>query len=226
MKIAILTANLGNFDTPVDPVKQEVPGRFVEIKFHRFTDNNFPPIVGLTPRLQYRIPKMFGWEMFPDYDYYLWLDGGMSLQRSDCIKWYLDQIGDNDILLFRHPWRGTIKAEVDHIEEKLQQNHPYISSRYKNGLHKEMYDIIVHSVHTEEHPDYEDDILYASTAFLYKNTKKVRAMLMDWWFYQSRYFTCDQVALPYVVKKHDLSVTVIKESLFKIGYLSLVSHHK
>ena len=68
MKVAILTANLGNFDTQVDPVTQDLPNGVEKIAFHRYTDNNFPPITGLTPRLQYRIPKLFGWQMFPGYN--------------------------------------------------------------------------------------------------------------------------------------------------------------
>ena len=120
MKVAILSANLGNFDTPIDPVKQDLP-EGVEIAFHRFTDEDFPPITGLTPRFQYRIPKMFGWQMFPGYDIYIWLDASMSLQRSDSVKWLLDQLGEADVAFFKHPWRKTIKEEVNHIEEYLKK---------------------------------------------------------------------------------------------------------
>ena len=130
MKIALLSANLGNFDVNAkDPVKQDLPEGISEITFHRFTDEDFPPITGLTPRLQYRIPKLFGWQMFPGYDIYIWFDSSCSLQRADCVKWFLDQLGDNDMAFFRHPWRSTIKQEVDHIEEKLKQHGQEVSSR-------------------------------------------------------------------------------------------------
>src|ERR1051326_2688845 len=100
MKVAILQANLGDFDSPRDPVQQTVP-----FTFHRWTDDNFPPITGLTPRMQYRIPKTHGWQMLPGYDIYVWLDGTVSFKRGDCLQWYLDQLGDNDIALFKHPNR-------------------------------------------------------------------------------------------------------------------------
>lgn len=217
MKILIASANLGNFDTSVDPVAQDLP-KGVEVTYFRWTDDTFPPITGLTPRLQYRIPKLFAWDMMSGYDYYLWLDGGMSLQRRDSIKWFLDKIEANDLLLFKHPWRSTIKEEVDHIEEKLQENNPYIVSRYKNGLHKQQYEMILRRAYT-------DDRLYASTAFMYKNTPLVRIMLQDWWYYQSRYWTCDQVVLPYLVKRSGVTVSEIKDNLFKSEYISLVSKH-
>src|SRR3989338_9885989 len=104
MRIAVLQANLGDFDTPVKPVSQSIP-----FTFHRWTDKNFPPITGLTSRMQYRIPKTHGWQMLPGYDYYIWLDGSVSFTRDDSIKYYLDQIGDNDIALFKHPQRQTAK---------------------------------------------------------------------------------------------------------------------
>src|SRR3989338_6871246 len=195
MKIAILSANLGNFDTTVDPVEQDLPKGVSEIEFHRFADENFPPITGLTPRLQYRIPKLFGWEMFPGYDYYLWLDGSVSLQRPDCVAWFLEHCRNHDMALFKHPWRNTIKEETDHITKKLAQNNRYVTPRYKNGLHQEQL------AECSSDPDFKDNVLYTSTAFIYRNTKKVQETMKLWWYYQSRYFTCDQIALPYVIFK-------------------------
>lgn len=216
MRIAILQANLGNFDTPKDPVLQDYPD---EIVFHRFTDEDFPPIVGLTPRLQYRIPKLFGWQMFPDFDYYIWLDGSVSFQRDDCVAWYMHQLGDNDIGFFAHPNRSTIKAEVHHIEEHLQLGKKYITSRYAGGLHKEQLELI------EKNKIFKDTKLYASTSFIYRNKKQVQDLMERWWYYQSRYFTCDQVVLPYLLWMSDIKVSTFNEPLYKSGYLSLVSHH-
>ena len=218
MKVAILSANLGNFDNNTkDPVLQSSP---LEVKFHRFTDDDFPPIAGLTPRLQYRISKLFGYEMFPGYDVYIWFDSSCSLQRPDCVDWYLEQLGDADMAFFRHPQRNSIEREVQHIEAKLATDHWYITPRYKNGLHREFLNIV------QEDKTFKDDNLYASTAFIYRANEKSIEMLHYWWFYQSRYFTCDQVQLPYAIHKSGAKVNKIPDNLFQIGYLSLVTHHK
>jgi len=214
MKICILSANLGSFDKVVDPVKQETEH---EVVFHRFTDDNFPPIIGLTPRLQYRIPKMFGWQMMPGYDAYIWLDGSMSFERPDCVDWFVKQLGVADMALFRHPWWNTIREEVEHIEEKLKINHYYITPRYKGGLHRE------HLEEIRRDKNYVDDTLYASTAFIYRNSNKVQGALKYWWYLQSRYFSSDQVSLPYAVK--DVRVNKIMDDIFKTPFLSLVSKH-
>jgi hypothetical protein len=219
MKIAILSANLGNFDIPIDPVKQTITEE-AEVVFHRWTDSNFPPITGLTPRFQYRIPKMFGWQMLPSFDSYLWFDGSMSLQRPDCLEWFLKQLGSNDIAFLKHPERTTIKQEVDFIEEKLRIGNKYLSNRYKNGLHKECYDEII------KDKKFKDDKLYASTAFIYRNNKRVQEMFKDWWWWQSRFYSCDQIPLPYVLWKNGLKVKMIDEELFDCKYLNLVNKHK
>lgn len=215
MKVVVLTCILGNFDTPVDPMPQNMP--FV---FHRWTDEDFPPITGLTPRFQYRIPKMLGWQMFPGYDYYIWLDGAVTFKRPDCIDYYLSQLGDADMAFFKHPTRRNVRQEVAHIEEHLQLGKPYITTRYKNGLHREQLEEMFRD------PTFKDNKLWASTGFIYRNTEEVRDALTDWWLHQARYFTCDQVVLPYIVYKHKLKVNTMNEPIFKSGYISLVSNHR
>ena len=220
MRIAVLTANLGSFDKMNVCVDQELP-EDTKIIFHKYTDENFQPMTtAMAPRMQYRIPKLFGWQMFPDYDYYIWLDGSCSLLRSDCVKWYLEQIEDNDIALLKHPDRKNIKQETEYIEKKLQENNSYLLNRYKNGLHKEQL------AECLSDPEFKDKTLYASTSFIYKNTKKVQEMMKSWWYHQSRYFTCDQIALSYVLFKHKLKVKKIDENLYNNLYLTITSKHK
>lgn len=220
MKIAILTANLGNFDTPILHDVQRWPNGVHEIVNHIFNDDNFPPITGLTPRLQYRIPKMFGWEMFPDYDIYIWLDASMKLIHKDTISWLLLQLGNADMAFFKHPWRKTIKEETDHVEEKLREGNRYIAPRYKNGLHKEQYADAV------RHKGFIDDRLYASTAFIYQDTQAVREFFNIWWFYQSRYYTVDQISLPFALYKSSVKVNIINEDIFNNPYIAIGSKHK
>lgn len=216
MKIAILSANLGNFDTSIPPVKQNTGH---QVSYHQYTDKDFPPITGLTPRLQYRIPKLFGWDMYPGYDVYIWMDGGISFKRDDSVSWYLEKMGENHAFFFAHPWRHTIKEEVDHIEKYLQKGSKYIVPRYKNGLHKEIYAEIL------KDKEYKDDFLLASTIFVYRNNEKMRKFMKDWWYWQSRYYTVDQIAQTYLAGKIKDNIHIERVNLFEIGHVSLVSHH-
>lgn len=220
MNIAVLTANLGSFDNTVMSEIQGLIDGVETIHFYEFNDSNFPPVAGLSPRLQYRIPKLFGWEMFPDYDIYVWLDGSMNLSRPDSVKWLLDQLGAADCAFFKHPWRNTIEEEVDHIEEYLEKKNEYIVSRYENGFHQEMYK------ETLKHPEFKDESLFASNVFIYRNNPITRQMLREWWFWQSRYYTCDQVCLPFVLAGSGCVYKKIEEDVFKCPYVGLVSKHK
>jgi hypothetical protein len=218
IKIGVLTANLGNFDVNVDNKKQNLR-EDVEMTFHRWDDKNFPPCAGLTPRMQYRIPKMFGWQMFPGYDYYLWMDGSFTMQHPNSLMYFFDWCKDHDVVVFKHPHRNSIKEEVTYIEWKLSLRNLYISKRYQNGFHKEQLEVI------EADKDYKDDKLYTSTVFFYRNTLKVQQALCFWWYHSSRFFTCDQVVEPYAFWKLGLKVQVLKTHQYHNRFVKLTSPH-
>lgn len=226
MKIAIIHINLRGFDSPVPPTDQELPDGIERVDYHCFTDADFPPIADLPGRFQYRIPKLFAWQMLPGYDYYLHLDGEWTLKRPDSLKWYMEQLGHGDIALYAHPNRSTIKDEVQHIDDYLNRRRgtksgqDYIISRYKNGLHKEQLADI------QLDQDFVDDRLYASTVMFYKDSEEMRDTMRLWWLHQSRYYTCDQVVLPYILDKSDIVVKTLGEQIYKTGHMSKTGHHR
>lgn len=225
MKVAIIHINLRGFDNPFLPVEQELPDGIERVDYHCFTDKDFPPIADLPGRFQYRIPKLFAWQMFPGYDYYLHLDGEWTLKRPDSLKWYLEQLSNYDIGFYAHPNRSTIKDEVEHIDDYLHRRkgttrgQEYIISRYNNGLHKEQLADI------QLDKDFEDNKLYASTVMFYRDSEDVRDALRLWWLNQSRYYTCDQVALPFALYKAGVAVKTFEEEIYKTGHMSKTGSH-
>jgi hypothetical protein len=224
MRIGILTANLGSFDEDVPSVEQKLPNYAVIDRFHRWTDENFPPIAGLTPRFQYRMPKLFGWQMLSNYDYfdendvYIWLDGSVSFQRDDCVRWLTERLSEYDIAFLKHPERDTIKSEVSYIDKRLKEGDKYLTDRYKNGRHNECYAEIM------KDKNFVDNTLLASTAFIYRNNKRVHDMMKDWWFLQSKFYSCDQIPLPYVLWKNKVRVKIINENIYNCKYLTFKKH--
>lgn len=215
MKLAIISANLGNFEPDVEWVTQTIPG--VEITVIRYTDKSFPPRINMSPRLQARIPKMFGWEMAPGFDCYLWVDSSRGLLRPDSADWFYKQAQGVDLVLFKHPHRNTIKEEAEFIRERMDKTkhrREYLRVRYTGELIDEQLQAI--------DKDYIDNCLYASTAYFYWDTPKVREMLCDWWFHTSRYHAVDQLALPYLVWKHKCSVKVLDEDVYNCQYIPIV----
>lgn len=227
MKVLITHINLRGFDSPVPPTDQELPEGIAQVDYRCITDAEFPPIADLPGRFQYRIPKLFAWQMFPGYDYYLHLDGEWTLRRADSLKWYLEQLGNGDIGFYAHPNRSSIKQEVEYIDDYLhrrkgyKKGQDYIINRYNNGLHKEQLADI------ELDTDFTDDKLYASTIMFYRDSEELRDMMRLWWLHQSRYYTCDQVVLPYVLWKSDLVVKTFDQAIYKTGHMSKTgSHHE
>ena len=197
VRLAIITANLGNFDKSVDADYQTY-------KFHRFTDEDYPPrLNSMTPRLQARIVKMFMWEFLPSFDYYLWVDSSCVLNDVAGVEWFLEQLGDHDIAVFKHPHRSTVAEEADYLKHRLDIGCSYITPRYENEDIDGQLRVV--------DPTAE---LFASTAFIYRDSPQVRAAMKEWWYHTSRYHSIDQLSLPYAIK--DLRVKVMPENYLKV----------
>lgn len=211
MKIALISANLGDFDKPVIHESQSV-----EATSYYFTDYNFPPRKGaMTSRLQARIPKMFGWQMAPDYDVYIWVDSSCRLSSPDSVEWFIEQLGNADMALFRHPHRKNIFEEADYLKHRLSIKCPYITPRYKDELIDELLEEVVKETYLPKD-------LFATTAFIYRNNPTVHNVMRDWWYYTSRYHCIDQLGLPPVIANSDIKVNIIEENYLKVPYLEYV----
>lgn len=212
MKVSVLSANLGNYDQVVPWVEQVVHGASVEI--HRFTDENFPGREkAMRPALKCALPKMFGFELVPGCDVYLWVDASRGLLRPDTAAWFIEALGKREMLLFLHPERQTIRDEYAFMKARMARpGETYLTSRYEGEWLDAQYAAVTP-------PWYLDNRLYASTAFAYRPTLRVREMLKDWWFHKSRYCIHDQLALPYVVRQHEVYVAERPENIYAFDHL-------
>lgn len=192
MKLAVLSANLGSFEKPIDD------GRIT------ITEKEFPlRDKSMTARLQARIVKTHMWQFVPGYDYYLWIDSSCRLKSK---QWFLEQLGEADIAVFKHPHRETVQEEADYLKERLElessgKKQKYILPRYENE------DIDGQLEHTNSRLS-----LFASTAFIYKNNSRVRDAMERWWYYISRYHSIDQLSFPQIIAVGQLKVNVIQDN--------------
>lgn len=215
MRVCVLSANLGGYDPPVPWADQVVPDG-VTVEVVRLTDESFPPRpLAMTSRLQCGIPKMFGWQLRPGFDVYIWIDASRGLLRPDSVAWFLERAGDFPLMLFKHPKRDTIRQEYEFVRDKLAAGNRYLSSRYAGEWLTEQYAAVTRD------PSFVDDRLYASTAFLYRPIPAVRAMLTAWWGHKSRYLLHDQLALPFVVWQSGVIPRVLTESVYDCPYFPI-----
>ena len=213
MKIAIISANLGNFDIVGQHVPQSIP-----YDYFLFTDKNFRPrLKAMMPRLQSKIPKCFGWQMAPGYDYYLWIDAILTLTNPDSLKYFFENCQGYDIVVLKHPKRVNIRQEAKYLEKGIHTS-GYIRGRYKNELLTEQMTEI------NEDQDFVDDLLVVGAVFMYRNTPAVQKMLKEWWYHISRYHVIDQISFPYVLKKSGLRINVKDDRYDNCPYLELSGH--
>jgi hypothetical protein len=218
MRVLYHSANLGAFDHYRPPVPQDLPAG-VELGACVWTDETFPPrSCAMTPRLQARIPKLFGWQMNPGYDVYCWLDASFTFTRPDCLAWWLGQLGEADLALCRHPHRTSIREEADFVRAKLMAGSRYIHKRYAGELlEQQMGEILADTA-------YVDDRLFATTILLYRPTEAVTALMQAWWYHTSRYHVIDQLALPWLLSRagHGLTLKVIDQDIYHSDYMTLI----
>lgn len=210
MSVAVVSANFGDFEKSITHEPQSI-----ETFNYCITEQNFPlRYNSMTPRLQARIVKTHMWQFALGHNYYLWIDSSCKLSNKDSVKWFLEQLEDADIAVFKHPRRDTVQEEADYLKKRLKletegKKKKYILPRYENedidGQLKEV------------DPAAE---LYASTAFIYKNSLGVRTAMKLWWYHISRYHVIDQLALPHCIK--DLRVSIIQENYLKCDYIEAV----
>lgn len=225
MKVMVYTAHLGGFDPAVEYARQELP-EGVEMDFHNFTDENFPPRrKSMTPRLQARICKMFGWELLPGYDYYIWVDGSCALLNPMSVAWFLGKCAGHHMAVFKHPDRNSIQEEYEFLRDRMDTSW-YLHSRYDGEFLEEQMDALRESFWTldcakhEESGRYRDERLFASTSFVYENNLYVQDFMKEWWFHTSRYHSIDQLAFPFLLDWFDITVNVIPDNYLKCPYLT------
>lgn len=217
-KILVHSVNLGGVDKPIEHAKQ-----LVKADYFTFTDENFPPRKNsLTLRLQAKIPKMFGWQLKPGYDYYLWLDGNIRLAHHESIQYFLDAVEDHDVAVLQHPDRNTIWWEYRYNYRGLHSQAPsnYLTERYTNELLDEQMQVI------KDDKDYVDDLLVNGGIFMYRNTPEIHKMLTEWWYYVSRYLIMDQMSWAYVLKTSGLRVNVLPDVFRDCMWLENIRHRR
>jgi hypothetical protein len=209
MRTAILSASFLNFDTKHvwDPQPADI---------FRYDENSFPLRKAITPHFQSKIPKVFGWQMNPGYDFYIYVDASYIV-KDGFTDYMLKELGDCDIAVFLHPFNKTIENEYRFLKDR--SNHKYILKRYSGEFIEEQYKVIT------DDKTYIDNLLLHAAIFAYRDNERVRSMMKEWWYYISRYHLCDQLSFPYVLKKSDCSFKLIPKLIGEIPYVQYVRHN-
>lgn len=212
MSIAIIQANIGKFDRSCPNVKQTLAHDHFLI-----TDDILPARdKAITPRLQAKVPKMFGWQLKPGYEYYLWLDGNISLSHPDTLKYFYDNCQGYDVVVWRHPRRPNIRQEWRYLRKGLREESNYLVNRYAGEWNKQQVD----EIYSDK--EYKDDFLPIGGIFMYRNTPAVQQAMKEWWYLTTRYTVFDQLSFAYILR--NLKVNALDDDFNDSEYVELRRH--
>jgi hypothetical protein len=223
MMICLLVANLGGIDP--DPrlkyVLQILPDTWTFDSYY-FDETNFPSRNGaMSPRLQAKIPKMLGWQMLPDYDYYIWLDSSFRIGNPHCIQWFVDNCSGHDIAVFPHPKRNSIRSELAYMQMRMQKGDRYLMERYGSEPMEAQVQ------HYLSDPEFQDNSLFAAGAFIYSKSLVAHSdnALKEWFFQNVTASVQDQLSLPWVLQKFRARVKVLPSDIFQNEYIEHLGTH-
>ena len=150
------------------------------------------------PVLNAKIYKILPWN-FLDTDISLWVDGNSFPLKTE--NEYLELLGDNDMVVFKHPTRSTVLEEKSAIQFYYPQ-HFLMAEMYWKRLEKLGFK--------------DNQGLYHCANILRRHNDKVKHFCSLWW---SEIMLCsrDQMSFPYVKSLTDLKIKVADDNdYFKI----------
>lgn len=219
MKLSIISANVGNFDSASRVHRlQDIPSSMtVDCKI--FT-NLLPRPLSISNRMQSKIFKMCGFDYAIDSDLIIWIDGACSISSPKFIKWMISCLGDGDICLMPHNSRHSIMEELQYVCTEMCKGNKYLISRYSGELMEQQ----VHTYLTDK--TFKDDHLASAGCFIYKNNDIIRAALKDWLIECVKWSCQDQLSLTYVLHKHGIKPRWLDYNIFNCPYLNYSPHDK
>lgn len=197
-KILILTANTGNRDLLIDP-PQKFPGcdyiaivdRSYAVKdWEQYQCLEFSNIDTYKNRRNAKVYKVLSTILFPQYEYIFWHDANHQL-KVDPYK-ILEEYGNLDLLLFKHPDRDCIYKEMKAVEGWLDL--------LPNTQTQEEY------YRKEGMP--EEYGLYEMTCFVKRNVPAVMKLELMWWEQICKYSSRDQCSFMYCLWKMQNELTI------------------
>lgn len=120
MKITILSAVYGGYDTPPAPPAQDAPGH--EVDWLMVSDRDCPgwptviePRPLMHPRLAAKYPKARPGD-YTGAEVTIWADGNIRVRSAGFASWCLHHLGDNHLAMTPHTSAATMAREVELAE--------------------------------------------------------------------------------------------------------------
>lgn len=186
MKIAVVTAVYGEYDSPVAPPEQFFPGAEVSWLYVTGEPVDVPaPWVNIVlpsdkrPRLAAKAPKCLPQMFAPNADVTVWVDGSFRFLTPNTLLEIVNQSTGHDLSMIKHPWRDNFYDEAEFSQQMLKyQDEPLMEQ----------------AEHYRERGIGENAGLWATGLIVRR--KPLNRLGFHWLHEQHRWSIQDQVSLP------------------------------
>lgn len=211
MKIAVITAIFGGMEAPKPFVAQSIECDRIVI-----TEENTPvPLPNLPPRLRAKYFKLQAHRIWPEYDFFVWIDGNIEVKSSDFVAVMVEVAKNRGIAIQRHHERQTIKEEIEFI---LSSENPYLKVRYGAQPLQAEYEYYLRSGMPE------NALLYSCNIFAYCHSETW--FFNQWWNLVLCWSWFDQSAFSFLAHQNFGVTPVELGPMFDNQYFTLHPHDK
>jgi len=209
MKTIVYSAIYGDYDKPKAQPLKEKPILFTDTS--ESTDWEVRKVFREEehPRMKAKYFKCNSHIL--DCDVSIWIDGSATIKAANFKQWCIEQLGDSDIALFKHPERDCIYDEANFCHNMpkyrdlpvLLQVMEYMRMKYprKNGL-------------------------WACGLLIRRHNQKVKEFNRLWWRHNKKYTYQDQLSFPVCAREVGLNVKTIDLNLWDNEVIDFNSPHK
>ncbi len=217
LKIAVITANIGGFDS-----QKSFPKQNIECDYFAFTENNLPfPMTSLNPRMKAKYFKLQAHKLFPDHNAFIWLDSSFQIKSNHFAAYMIEQLNNYGIAVTKHPERHCIYQEAAFVDQGLKRGATYFTNRYLSSKINEE----AKRYGVEEYP--KNNGLYACGLFSRRNNPSTNKFFDAWWDRCLQYSVFDQLSFPVLAKKHGISINpLVFDNYLDNQYYKIVNHSK
>lgn len=201
-KIAVYTVVFGGYDNinePVvipdncdfylitdKPIKTESNSIWVEKNLKEHTIH----IENLSNIEKNRYCKMFPNKLFPEYEYSIYIDGNVQVMTDPTE--FIQEMNSYGLKLHKHYRRECVYEEINKCIDLGKDNKDRLLTHKEHLIEKNMpeqYGMLEAPIIVREH-----------------NNPKCIKLMEEWWHEFSHYSKRDQISLPYVLWKNDISI--------------------
>lgn len=199
MKIAIITANIGNIDEVIVPMRQTIP-----CSYFCFTEDDLPfPLSSLDNRMKAKYIKLQTHKFLPGFDCYIWIDGRVEVTASNFVETFSEYSKWQDMFCLRHPERENVYDELQFIGDLLTEGNEYLNKRYTVEIIMEEFSFHLANGTPEDYP------LFACGVFSRMNNNRMNDFFDKWWEKCLQYSCFDQAMFSHCAWKEDIDIASI-----------------